>query len=651
MKNLLTLLLVFIFQGLYSQTVYDKYTWDIVPASGIADTMTPVKGAIVEQEKRITEIYLNQDDYFEEINVLHRKFRLETTPAIDNYNKIYIPIDDVLETIAIKARFISPSGTITELPRESIRKIENLENKGNFNVFAIEGAEAGGHLEYYYILRKKFDPFGTVYIQEDIPKSHVEVIYSFPDKLGYLIKSYNGFPPFRQYKGDNQTSIMKSVAGNIPALESEPYSFYRANLMRYEFTLSFNRYISAIRVNSWAKACRNVYSNTFQFEKKELSAARALVKKMNIPQGSEEMKIRYIENRIKSEISISDDSRFDASIDQIILNRYTGEHGAIRLFAALFDAAGINYELVLTSDNTDHPFDPEFNGYNFLQKQLFYFPAIDKYLMPDNEGYRIGLIPAEIQGAFALFTKIVSPNEELRTLSFKIGQIPVEKSAKNADTLLQTIGVDLASNQLNIKLKRIFSGLNASPLQSFWHLIDQDRKEEIIQSIFNLGVENSTISSWEVINTEPENAGLKPLVWNLDMTGNAHVESAGSDLLIKIGETIGTQSELYKDNQRKLPVNLEYLRSYYRVLDFVIPEGYEAKNADDLNMNIVMDGPEGIHCAFRSAAVRNGNVIRITIDEFYNNPFYPVEQYEEYRKVINAAADFNKKTLLLTKIL
>jgi hypothetical protein len=58
---------------------------------------------------------------------------------------------------------------------------------------------------------------------------------------------------------------MKSVAGNIPALESEPYSFYRANLMRYEFTLSFNRYISAIRVNSWAKACRNVYSNTFQF--------------------------------------------------------------------------------------------------------------------------------------------------------------------------------------------------------------------------------------------------------------------------------------------------------------------------------------------------------------------------------------------------
>ena len=102
----------------------------------------------------------------------------------------------LLKCLDIKARFISPAGRITDVPQESIRQIENLENKGNFQTFAIEGAEAGGEIEYYYKLRKKFNPYGTMVMQGDDPRINVDIIYAYPSRLEFYIKSYNGFPDF-----------------------------------------------------------------------------------------------------------------------------------------------------------------------------------------------------------------------------------------------------------------------------------------------------------------------------------------------------------------------------------------------------------------------------------------------------------------------
>jgi hypothetical protein len=46
---------------------------------------------------------------------------------------------------------------------------------------------------------------------------------------------------------------------------------------------------------------------------------------------------------------------------------------------------------------------------------------------------------------------------------------------------------------------------------------------------------------------------------------------------------------------------------------------------------------------------KNGNVLKITIREDYVNYFYPIQQYTAFKKVINAAADFNKVVLVLDK--
>lgn len=649
MKKVLTIALAILFQSLYSQSVYDKYNYNSFAQPTGADTVKAYNGAAVVLERRIAEIVLNRENYFEEISVFHKKVRLETLSAIDRFNKIYIPMDRVLEVIEIKARFISPGGNITELKKENIRKLENLENKGNFSTFAIEGAETGGYIEYYYILRRQFNPYGTVYIQDNVPKSGVEIIFAFPEKLAYNIKSYNGFPPFTGTKNENGLNILKSNAAFIPALEEEPYSYYKANLMRYDYTLAFNRYNSSKRVYSWSIACNNIYSSVYALSKKEKSAIARFIKNINVQAGDQETAIRTVENKIKTEINITEDRIPDRNLEKILIEKVTDEQGAIKLFVAVYDALKINNQLVIAGNNEDHPFDPQFNGFNFLEKQLIYFPDIKKYLVPEDNSYRLGVLPAEIQGSYALFTHKVSVGSEMETLSYKVDRLPQESHEMNADSIKINVSVDLQNKNLNAEMRRVFTGNNAMGFQSFWYLINDDKKEEIVQSVFNLGDEHTIIHKWKVTNDSPNDVGVNPMIWNIELTGNAHVELAGDELLIKIGETIGKQSELYQENIRQQPINMGFVRSYFRIIDFIIPEGYEVKNIADLNMNYSMEVNNRISCKFISEAKQEGNKIRIIIDEYYSDSNYPVEKYEEFRKVINAAADFNKKNLLLSK--
>jgi hypothetical protein len=52
---------------------------------------------------------------------------------------------------------------------------------------------------------------------------------------------------------------------------------------------------------------------------------------------------------------------------------------------------------------------------------------------------------------------------------------------------------------------------------------------------------------------------------------------------------------------------------------------------------------------FNSSYQLAGNVVKITILEEYRRTYYPLSQFEDFKKVINAAADFNKVALVLEK--
>ena len=630
------------------ETKYDKYNWNTTPEVLKNDTVNPVNGVKFTFERRIKEVYLNKDNIFEEINVFHRRIKVETNNAIDNFNKIYVPVNNVIAILNIKARFISSSGKITELAQENIKEVKNLENKGDYKIFAIEGTEIGGEIEYFYTLRARFNAFQSIRMQGEEPRMNVEVIFTFPSKLDYLIKSYNGFPDFTTQR-DDKTGItfMQAKTDYIPALAEEKYTNYKANLMRYEYTMAYNLYNSVLRVYSWSKVSNNVYNNLYQLSKSEPTAINDLAKKLEIKSGNSEQKIRAVENWIKTEISISDAITKTPALDEIIENKQTSKYGATRLFVALLTNLNIPFELVLTCDRTERKFDPDFNCWNFLDDYLIYFPEIDQFIVPDDPKIRLGVNAFNYQGEYGLFLHPIKYNEKLGSMAYEIKELPVLPISKSIDSLLVKVTCNFNQLKTEMVIHREMSGALGYSFQSFWESIDEERHKEMISEVFDMGDKNTNIQSYKVINGSRINIGVRPIIFDVNLTANSLVESAGNDFIINIGKTIGTQTEMYQTSKRKLPIDIEFVHSFYRKIEFNIPKGYKVSNLEEINMRAEMVENEKVSAYFKSWYEQIGNTIYIYSREVYPELEYPVSSFNEFREVINASADFNKKKLII----
>jgi len=648
MRRIFCIILLFLPVIIKSQvTEFSKYNWNYFPDVKTADSIRSENGVLITLERRITEVYVNREDIFEEISIFHRKVRVESHDAIDRHNKIYVPVNNVIEIINIRARFISPDGKITEVPQENIRQVSNLENEGDYKIFAIEGAQTGGEIEYFYVLRKKYNAYGTVYVQSNEPKARVESIFSFPSKLSYIIKTYNGFPAFVTVNDTiNEKTYMRSEAVFVPSLDDEKYAFYKANLMRYEYTLAFNYYSSSLRIYSWSKISNNIYSHFFNLSRKELSAAKSVITALNLKNISEEQKIRKIEGWLKSEIAISEGINYTIPIDKAIQLKQTSKTGAAKLFVALLNQAGIPFEIVITCNQEERSFDPEFNGWNFLDNYLIFFPGLNKIIVPDNPSVRLGITPYNYQGAYGLFMFPVSYNK-LTTLGYEIKQIPVEHYEKNTDSLIINLEADLSKLTLQAKIHRVLSGELAAGFQSFWKFADEERHNKIISTLFTMGDQSPEITAWSVKNDDLSDIGINPFIIDVELNVSSLIEMAGNDIIFKLGETIGEQSEMYQTSSRKMPVNINDAHNYFRKITFNIPEGYIISNPDDVNMKVELITGDKVSCCFTSWFELTENKLIVYSREYYTEVSYPAERFGEFRNVINAAADFNKKTIIL----
>ena len=117
----------------------------------------------------------------------------------------------------------------------------------------------------------------------------------------------------------------------------------------------------------------------------------------------------------------------------------------------------------------------------------------------------------------------------------------------------------------------------------------------------------------------------------------------------QVSMVIGRQVEMYQDTSRQFDVENSYNHGYKRVLNITIPEGYQITNLGDLNMDVFSKNGDEKTMEFTCVHEVNDNVLTVTCNEYYNEIRIPLARYEEFRSVINAAADFNKITLVFEK--
>lgn len=612
---------------------------------------------LTEAEQKESGVLLNNQLFIEYafdslgqlacIQGISKRIRINDSKAIEMYNKIVLPVPNTNDLLYLKARSIGKNGAIKEVGLEAVKE---LEERGRvYKILAVEGLEVGGELEYISLFRRNSALFGAEILQSDIPVRTSEVRIITPIYLQFEAKVYNA-PAIIQSDtllvGKRTTTI--SVKNLLP-IHEEKYANLKANLVRVDYKLSYNLSRGDERLYTWQSAAETFYDylrTGLDESKKEVDV---LLIKEKIKGLAPELAIKKLENYIKTNIALKEDEDAEVATD-ILKKQYASKAGMIRLYIVALELLNIPHEIVVGCSRADAVFDKNFDSWSFLDEYLLYFPTTKKFLDPGSPIFRYGMIDQFMEGNYALFIQKKKDGKETYPEG-EVRLIPFSTIIDNHDDLAMEVSFSPMMDQVQGKVTRQMTGHQAAQLRPYYHFIkaEEERKNltnEIIKSTLKPDVTytNAQIKNTN-LNSEEAN---KPFILTTDIVLKSVLERAGKKYLFKVGELIGPQVEMYNERPRQYAIDMGNAHAYKRIVKIRVPEGYKVSGLESLTRNITDGKPESI-MGFVSNYKLEGNLLTISIDEYYKQVLQPLDIFPVFQKIINAAADFNKVTLLLEK--
>lgn len=653
MKKVFTLtLLLFVSKLLFAQEVnYSLNTnWSDKPL--MHEIYKPFDSAStigILDERKIE--YRNEKENIFIYEYDHRIARIMNDNGIEMFNKIYIPVYANAEIQNIMARTILPDGKVITVSTDKIKEIE--EDGEIYKIFAMEGLEKGCEVEYAYSIKRNLSIFGSeVFQRRNMPYQQAEFMLITPSYLKFDVKGYNGFKITKDSVIGEQRIIV-GYSTNIDELEEEKYSNQDPYLQRVDYKLSYNLSKNEnVRLYTWkefAKQCFTNYTNRTQKEEKALDAFIGKIELSSNFKDAE--KILAIEDYVKNNINI--DKKLIAedagNIERVVKNKAANEEGIARLFAGIFDKLNIDYQFVFPGTRTGFTIDEELENWNRANDVLIYFPATGKYISPVSIDLRYPYIPFEFTATRGLFLKGTVIGD-FKTAIGSFNNISIEPFDQHAINMEADIHFDETLDTILMNSKQILKGYGATNYRPIYTFLPADKQEKANKEIIKAVAGSENISNIKIENSAFTNYfDNKPLVISADVKSTELVEHAGNKILLKIGDVIGPQAQMYQEKPRRLPVELAFPHVLDRKIILHIPDGYTVKNLNDINMNTEYKEDGEITMGFISSYTQSGNEITILVNETYKKIQYPLAQFEEFKKVINASADFNKIVLVLQK--
>lgn len=582
----------------------------------------------------------------------HEKTYINSDDAVERNNRIYIPYGSKENVITTKARVILKSGKVIELKKGDIKEETDEERGVKYKYFAVNGLEKGAVIETIFILEESPELKGhTIKMQDEYPiaKSEFQLIY--PDHLIFRTKSYNGLaePVITQKTPSAKSNTLTVSETDTPALnDDEKYSNWNGNIKRFRYKLDENLANGTKNLFGFKEFSTNLYERFHpEYSKKEQNAIADFCKSIAKSSDLQEQ-VWNIENKIKKTISYKRYIDGQETLQDIIKSKQANQTDILRLYIAVFTTMGVENNLVLTSSRYKIAFDKDFESYENLDELLFYFPSIKKYMTPLEVEYRIPLIPDELAGTNGLFIK----EKTFAGTKMGIGEVAmIEIPGADITHDIMDITVDFSKDMENpmVTSKIQFGGYSALNFQPIKDFAPADNYKAVLKSI----AENYTVETeYTTLNTTNDGVdfiGKKPFIMDITFEGKDLIRKAGDNYLFSVGQTIGKQMELYQENKRVLPVEINHPHSYTRKIKIILPAGATVKNLDKFNMDKTLNVNGKTEAAFISKYEKQGNEIIVENTEYYNILNYPLENFEAYRAVINAAADFNKIVIILNK--
>lgn len=646
MKTCLHLLFLLLpFAALASFTPYE---WE---ANRSRTTLTPDEQKLTELviKNHIQYDYVLEDNDFLMYSTIHRIVFVNNNEAIQKHNRIVIPMINTMDLVEIKARSINKDGKVVRFDKNNIKELKEEESGNAYRIFAIEGIELGSEVEYYFIRKMRSSLFQRATMQMDVPVKAATFALTCPKHLKFDFKSYFDFPAVKEEEL-GEVNTYTAAMTNVPAMKKESFSFFEANLKRIEFKLAYNTARSNARMYTWDDAAKTFYGILNQLEKDDLKAADRFVKTLgdnsSAPMAN---RIKNIEKKIKTLVQVNTESA-DPALDKVAsIAKYkvASRQGITKLFFAVFDRLSIECHAVVTCSREGGKFDGEFDSWSYLDDYLLYFPETNGFLAPYVMETRYPLVPPEFTGQDGLFIESFTVGD-LKSGLGTVKPIPAAEYIHNMDNLDidVTFADDFSAN--NVKIKRIFGGYNSSFFAPYYHLMTEEQRLSMVEELTKQTAPDPKFNKW---SAKPMEEGLvDQFLIDVDFESAHFLEKAGPRILFKVGQLIGPQVEMYREDDRMTEIENDFNRGYEREIRIRLPKGYMVKNLQDLKFDVTYKEKDEVPFLFQSDYAMKDDLLTVTINEYYKQLYAPMTRYEDYRKVINAAADFNKITLVLEKV-
>jgi len=629
----------------------EKESWSAQPKINTLDSKYSKESAVIIYDNRRVEFADAAKDEIAEYYTIHKIIHINDDRGIEDFNKIYLGVSENSDITDIKARTLLPGGKIIVLDKSNIKDLK--EDDGNvYKIFAMEGLEKGCEIEYFYTYKKNTSFFGREVLQSIFPvlESHFQIVA--PKRLKFEIKAYN----FTAQAQDTVIGDKRLATVNLKAttgVEEEKYASYDANLMRVEFKLSYNdANHNGERLFTWNELAKRVFGIYTLYTDKEVSKVAEIVSNNGWDKLADEVaKITAVENYVKKNFAYNEElnSEDGNKLETVLQNKIGGTIGTLRLYSLIFKDLGIKYQFVLTGNRNNYIIDREFENWNNCENPLFYFPAENKFLAPTRPDYRFPWIFPAWGNTNGLFCKSTSLGS-FSTAIADVKEIPLEDYTKTFENIETKLELNNTSDSLTIDARQIYAGYAAVGLRDALNFSNDEQKRKIVKELTKSVSSSENLISSEILNQDFESSGPNvPLVLHTVTKSGELIETAGNKLLLKIGMAIGPQVEMYQEKPRQEPIDMDYAHIEERKIDFVIPKGYTISNPGDLKIDETYKENGELTMGFVTDYEIKGNVLSVHIMEQYRHTLYPMNQFEQFRKIINASSDFNKVVLVLEK--
>lgn len=648
-RSILTLLLLVSSMTINAQKVeFSDYTFSDKPYQ-IDPKFANEEEIIIERNVKTEFVFSDNKAY--EIYLIHEKKLINSDNAIERNNRVYIPVNIDANLIANKLRVILKNGKIIELKSSDIKEEIDEQTRMKYNYFAVNGLEKGAIIEKFHIIKRNPEFTGNnFFFQASYPilNASVEIIY--PEHLIFTSASYNGFPKAENKLESypNKNSLF-TVNTNIPPLpNNERQSNVVKNQQRFAYKLDQNTASGVRNLYNHADYGNDLYeAYNAELSRDENKALDQLVKKF--AKGNTPLEqVQNVEKYIKENIQFNRYFNTNKNLSDVVKNKQGNLFDILRLYVQVLKKQNIKHEIVLTTERFENVFDPNFESSLNFKDALFYFPEADVYVEPAANVYRAPLFDDQYGGNYGLFIK----SKLFNGIEVPVSEVRIIEFPKNQQLSVMNIAVDfskdIAEPYLTSKIQ--FNGYESMNFQPAKDFADPVEYKEMLNYIGKNYTFESDVDSVVAENEGLDFVGKKPFVINVKANAKDLLTKAGPNYIFKIGEVIGKQMEMYEEKERVLPIEIDNPHAYDRTITITLPEGYKIKNPEVFNMNYELKHEGKVVADFVSTYEIKGNQLIVKNTENYDFVELPSQLYPQYQKVINAAADFNKLSIILEKI-